>query len=380
MGLLQTRVVQFASGDLWAGAEVQLFNLCKDLAARENISLSVVLLNDGELCRRLRDAGIQVLLLDESRHNALSILLRLTAFLRRCRPRIVHTHRQKENVIGSLACLLAGAIPSLRTVHGAPEFHFRPWQIHKLLFRFLDRFFGRHLQKRIVAVSDELRGKLLSYYPLKQIEIVENGIGIDYVRQQSEAPAEWSDAGAKIKFAIVARLVPVKRIDLFIEMAKLISTDNKDISFYIFGDGPLRDILTGTVGNASECISFMGFRNNILPYLRQMNALFITSDHEGLPMNLLEAMCLRIPVIAHATGGIPAVLADGTCGTLVHEQTAQAYAEAARSFLSSPELFAEKAERGYRELRERYSSDRMGERYIDIYNNILGDDRNKGGK
>ena len=44
----------------------------------------------------------------------------------------------------------------------------------------------------------------------------------------------------------------------------------------------------------------------------------MTSDHEGLPMILLEAMALKIPVLAHAVGGIPKLLDYGNCGILIN--------------------------------------------------------------
>ena len=63
----------------------------------------------------------------------------------------------------------------------------------------------------------------------------------------------------------------------------------------------------------------------------------MTSDHEGLPMVLLEAMCLQTPIIASAVGGIPNLLEQGKCGTLVHKHTAKSFSEAVINLIAKPE-------------------------------------------
>jgi L-malate glycosyltransferase len=114
-------VLHIASGDRWAGAEVQLWTLVRHLNRREDTRARVVLLNEGETAERLREAGVAVDILDESRLNGLQILLGLRRLIRLHRPDVIHTHRQKENIIGSFANATTLRVPCVRTVHGAPE-------------------------------------------------------------------------------------------------------------------------------------------------------------------------------------------------------------------------------------------------------------------
>ena len=122
-----------ASGDLWAGAEVQLYTLAKTLHSQTDAIVSVVLFNHGTLEHKLRVAGIHVVVIDESALNGIQILLRLVRNIREQRPDVIHTHRIKENILGSIAAILCCNIPSLRTVHGAPEHNPAWWQFHKRL-------------------------------------------------------------------------------------------------------------------------------------------------------------------------------------------------------------------------------------------------------
>ena len=149
-------IIHIASGDLWAGAEVQLFTLAKALDQSSNARVGVVLMNHGELEKRLIQQEIPVTVLDETKLNGFQILWHLVQLLKKQKPDLVHTHRIKENILGSLAALFSGNIPSLRTVHGAPE-HSSGWvKPHKQLFYSLDKLTGHYLQQRIVAVSNDL--------------------------------------------------------------------------------------------------------------------------------------------------------------------------------------------------------------------------------
>lgn len=114
-------VVHLDSGDLWAGAEVQLYNLVLELHVRSDIDLKVMLFNYGVLENRLRGAGVPTTVFNEMALGGLRLLRLLTSFLRRHRPHLLHTHCMKENVLGTLASLVCPGTHSIRAVHGAPE-------------------------------------------------------------------------------------------------------------------------------------------------------------------------------------------------------------------------------------------------------------------
>ena len=171
-------VLHIASGDLWAGAEVQLFTLAKALNNKQGINISVVLLNHGTLEQKLLKNDINVIVLDESTLNGFQILWQLITVIREIKPDVIHTHRVKENILGSIAALFNN-IPTVRTQHGAPE-HKPAWfHIPKRLILFMDWFCGRFLQKKIIAVSEDLAGILQKSFPADKIKVIENGIDLN---------------------------------------------------------------------------------------------------------------------------------------------------------------------------------------------------------
>src|SRR2546428_11106332 len=115
------RVCHIVSGDLWAGAEVRVGTVASYLVERPDVNLSAVLLNEGRLASELRRLGVQVTVIDESRNSAVRIVALLTRYLREHHVEVVHTHRYKESVVGSIAAKLAGAPPAIPTGPGLPE-------------------------------------------------------------------------------------------------------------------------------------------------------------------------------------------------------------------------------------------------------------------
>lgn len=367
-------VVHIASGDLWAGAEVLLYQLAKAQHKNARIQLRIVLLNHGILEKKLIATGIPVTVIDETKTGGLRILARLCSYLTTLSPDIVHTHRHKENILGGLAAAYCSKARSLRTVHGAPESHAAIMQVHKHLLSYADWLVGRLCQDRIVAVSAQLAERLVNQFLENKIRIIENGIDIDELRIAGAEPILLPGPPDAINIALIGRLVPVKRVDIFIHVAQVLKErNNRRYAFYVFGDGPLRTDIATLVDrmNLKGQVFMLGFRNNIAAYLSKMSFLLITSEHEGLPMNLLEALALKIPVISRAVGGIPTVLENGKCGVLVDGEDPRLYADAIEHSLADTARISTSVNNGYLRLTRQYAVDHTASQYFQLYLEML---------
>jgi glycosyltransferase involved in cell wall biosynthesis len=369
-------VLHIASGDLWAGAEAQVYTLARTVHALGGARVSVVVLNHGTLEQRLRNSGIPVSVLDESGLNGFQIFWRLIRTIREIRPDVIHTHRIKENILGSIAAHLCGNIPSLRTAHGAPE-HRPAWYLfHKHLLQFADRICGRWIQGRIIAVSEDLARILEQDYPRKNIVVIENGIDIQALEQtiSMTSPRE-RPAGDPFRIGIAGRLVAVKRVDLFVRTARALLDEYPDLkaSFHIFGEGPLQEELEALSGKlqTSGIVHFEGHCDNMPSALLTLDILLMTSDHEGLPMILLEAMALQIPIIAHQVGGIPNLLDQGACGLLIKEHSPTAYARAIYQLTANPEKRLNIAHNALERIKTRYSAGQNARYYCREYVSLV---------
>jgi glycosyltransferase involved in cell wall biosynthesis len=148
-----------------------------------------------------------------------------------------------------------------------------------------------------------------------------------------------------------------------------------EINFLIYGEGPLRanlEKLSRELGTTKK-VHFLGHSDDITRHIRAMNALILTSDHEGLPMVVLEAMALQVPVIAHAVGGLPTALDHGECGILVNEPDPEAYAHAILDLAGDPDKSARLTSAGYKRVRECYSAEQNAGAYCKEYLDLAPD-------
>lgn len=361
------KVMHIISGDLWAGAEVQAYTLISHL--RKQCLVTAVLFNSGRLADELSQLDIQVIVLDETKINSVALVVRLRKLMKALRPDIIHTHRQKENVLGSIANLICIRAKCVRTVHGAPEFS--PKGVQRLQVT-LDNLVGKYLQDAIIAVSNEMSESLEKIFPKEKIHYIANGINADLLRKFSshaDFKKKWPD---DIHIGIIGRITPVKRIDLFLEMVPIMMEKLQDraLHFHVIGDGSLRSFFENQSKTTkfSESIHFHGYRSDIPSCIRSLDAVVMCSDHEGMPMTALEVLAIGKPVIAHKVGGMAEVLCEYP-EFLVEDHSAFGYAECLRKILSE-------IDNDEIRLPENYASEENFKRTLCLYEKLANDQKN----
>lgn len=371
-GLRSIRVLHVVSGDLWAGAETQVRNLVAVQCTRDDVMPYVAVLNEGDLACRLLELGVPLEVIDERRHSAAFILLRLFRLMRWWRIDIVHTHRQKEHILGAVAACLCG-IQSLRTIHGAPESVPSRADIRRRLLRVFDRAVARYLQKCVVAVSENLAEHVRGWLEPDRVRVIGNGIdlsggGNDIA--QAHGKGRVDELSTTVGF--FGRLVPVKRVDILIGAAAILKRQLPGrFRFAIHGDGPDRarlEVHVHDLGLAGT-VEFHGFVDDPVRHMAACDVILLTSDHEGLPTAVLEAMHAGTPVIARAVGGIPAVLGNGAYGTLLDSAEPAEFARTLAHYHHEPEAYLAAAQAGRIAVRQ-YSATCMATRYTRLYREL----------
>ncbi|ARU28274.1 glycosyltransferase [Cellvibrio sp. PSBB006] len=355
------KVMHIISGDLWAGAEVQAYTLLKEL--RTDCDLHVILMNPGELADRLKVLAIPVTLLDESKMSPVKILLGMRKIMLSFRPDIIHTHRQKENILGAIANLLSVRAKSVRTSHGAPEFTAKGM---RRLQPLLDNFLGAYVQHGVISVSEDLTEKLKKIFPARNIHTIVNGVDVGALKKQAadtEFPFKNAD---RFHVGIIGRLEPVKRIDIFLQMAALLikQPSEKLLQFHIIGEGAQRSILENERDRLGlgDGVLFHGHCKDIPGWINSLDAVVMCSDHEGTPMTALETLALGVPLVAHNIGGLRAILEEYP-DLRVDDHTPQGYAKAVSSILqgNAPRVV----------LEDRYLAQHNANSTTELYETIL---------
>ncbi|MFL0796113.1 MAG: glycosyltransferase [Cellvibrionaceae bacterium] len=359
------KVLHIASGDRWAGAEVQLLTLLKALKQRDCVP-SAILLNEGELADRLRNEGVSVVILSESENGFFSLLKKIKEQLIQLRPDVVHTHRQKENILGGLANKLSINVPSCRTLHGAPEFN--P-SIKQKVQCWLDDFVGRWLQRRIVAVSDDMKQLLEKKFGKKKIATIHNGVDIELLSLESAKTLFIKNESDEFHVGIVGRIEPVKRVDLFLNIARTLLQTAKHISwkFHIVGDGSKKGEMVELANELglNGSVIFHGHQLAVAPIIASLDVIVMCSDHEGMPMTALETIALGTGLVAHDVGGLKSFREFGGV-SLVENNVVQKYCSTLTGLAESGI-----PKNDFNVFRQRFSSEAMASETMTLYRELL---------
>ncbi len=366
-------VTHIVSGDLWAGAEAQAFQLISGLQTNGVIKPTAVVFNRGVLFDKLTELGIDVTLADERALSPLGQIKTICKHLRQHPTDILHTHGFKENVLGTVSKYLSGVKRSVLTVHGSPESQ-STWRApRKKLTHLLDRALTAFCHDAVVTVSRHLKALLEPRYPSKTV-VIRNFIDTDEILATAPGqPDDQEESDARCRIALVGRCVPVKRIDLFIDtIASLIADHNLDVEGNVCGDGPLLEVMRQYAKDegVADFIHFRGFIRDMEPEWAAMHFLLMPSDHEGLPMTLLEALLRKVPVVAHNAGCIPEVLDNGNCGALVDNHSGKGYADKLAQLIKQPQTARQLAANGLTHVRKEFSKRENVQKYEGLYRAI----------
>jgi glycosyltransferase involved in cell wall biosynthesis len=362
-------VCHIASGDLWAGAEVVAYQLLKGLKGFDSLKLSAIFLNEGELARKVRDMGIKVHVIDETRKAFWSILLTARKEVAKDPPDIIHSHGYKENILAWLISPFVGRPRLIATQHGMQEINGPGLRLRNRIASKGNFLIMSHLFHRVVGVSRDIQNELAKRYGFneKRVSLIHNGIEIP-----ESAPAIGE---RKEKFVVGSsgRLFPIKDYPLMIESAKAIREKTNYIQFQLAGDGPEMAKLQALIKNYDLCTCFelKGHLENMSAFYRGLDLYVSTSVHEGLPVGILEAMAHGVPVIASRVGGISEIIDDGVQGFLLEERTERAFAEKCLLLYKDKELRQRMGESAREKVTRSFSAAFMAEQYLKLYSELL---------
>jgi len=195
----------------------------------------------------------------------------------------------------------------------------------------VDKSVASLFQKKVIAVSHELNDKLEQHCYKQKLMVIEICIDIEFVRSIATESITYIIDKGDFNVDFVGRFVDVKRTDLFVDIAKTIKAQYPDarVIFHMLGDGALWNDVKLSVKQlgVDSHVKLLGFVSNTAPYIKKMDLLLFTSDHEGLPMTLLEAMALKVPVMSRNLTTIKHVLSDGRCGYILNSDKAQVFSD-----------------------------------------------------
>jgi glycosyltransferase involved in cell wall biosynthesis len=339
------------------GTESHLLMLCQGLVARHWLPRIVCWFGPGESAPQFQNAGIKITALRARSLLDPAPVVRLAGLLRSWHPAVVHGYMFGFDLLPFMAARLAGRPACLSSRREMAEW-MRP--THLALQRL-----GNRSATRVIACSAGVAeyASARERLPAGKVTVIYNGVPLPpmpasrtlaAVRQSLGLPAGNPIVG------IVARMVPEKAHDLFLDAARRVANVLPTVQLVLCGDGERRariERLAAQLHLSDRC-HFLGERTDIHQLLPAMSMGVLCSDTEGMPNAVLEYMAASLPVVATAVGGVPEIVTQET-GILVPKRDAGALAEAMIALLRDPDRAAALGRQGRHRAAEQFSPERM---------------------
>jgi colanic acid/amylovoran biosynthesis glycosyltransferase len=261
------------------------------------------------------------------------------------------TFGTRTSTLASLAANLAGVAFSF-TTHAYDLFEPNPtlvWKTRRAAFmRTISQFNKRYLIEK--------------YPALDPAKIHVNYLGVDLKRF---APAPWRPGGGRFRLLSVGRLVATKGHCRFVTACADLARSGLPISATIIGEGTLRGALEQMIQahQLTGIVRLAGGRSQaeVLAALRDADAFVLLcrrsevgDDQDGIPVALMEAMAMGLPVVSTFVSGVPELVTDGVTGILVPPDDPPAAAAAIGRLMADPALSAAMGQAARRTIEQRF--------------------------
>jgi glycosyltransferase involved in cell wall biosynthesis len=367
------KILYLIGGLELGGSERQLFLFLKNLD-KAHFECYVLVLNPEQdnLRQSIENLGVQVWDVPSNYKGIAKRMWFIYRTILRIRPDVVHSWAFYINPYAGLAGWLA-CVPvrlgSLRSAFYASGVNM-PW---------LYRFLALYCVSKIIVNSRAAVREMVAYN--KRLEqhliYVPNYLDLEAISDNKISEADLSDMGVgsgQRIVGIVGNLRPEKNHRMFVDAMAPLAEAYPDVQFIIVGQK-----MSDEPGVAEEIKSrikeldlgdkfiMMGFRSDVKVILRKMSVVCLTSDYEGTPNVVLEAMLAARPVVATRVGDVPDLVRDGVSGFLVDPGDVPGFTRAVKKLLGAPELGKRMGKSGYQIVLDNFSNQSPKENLTRLY-------------
>ncbi len=185
----------------------------------------------------------------------------------------------------------------------------------------------------------------------------------------------------KIKIVSIARLTEKKGLEYGIKAVAHLKKINPNIEYLIVGDGPLRPQLKQLVIDLDvrDCVKLMGWQEQqeVVKTLKNSTIFMAPSitasngDKEGIPVVLMEAMAMGMPVISTNHSGIPELVENGRSGFLVPEKDVDALFKKLKYVIEHPHMWSDMGRHGRKKVEAEYNINVLNDKLVECFQSLI---------
>lgn len=337
------RIAHINTERTWRGGEQQVLSLAIRLARRGHENL-IVARKGGALARRSKEAGIETHEISPMGEWDFLSALMLARRLKSSGVNVVHAHAPHATAFAAFCTRFSG-LPAISTRR--VDFHLKKSVLTRWKYARMSR---------VIAISDAIKEILIEDgIPPERIAVVRSGI--DFERLEKLTPKPRSELGissGEVLVGQLAALAPHKDQTTFLRAISFLKWRIPKLRAAIVGDGPLKSRLKTISKNLGiyDIVTFYGFREDALSYCKAFDYFCLSSKEEGLGTAIIDAMAMKIPVIATDAGGIPELVTNKKTGYLARVGNPSSLADAIEEAVNDSKYRGTIIENAYRKALE----------------------------
>ncbi len=330
------RIVHILGAINSGGAERFVVDLCNQLAKNQHYHVDLI-----SLCKNNSDTildeiatSVHYLSFNKNRGFSLLTLVKLTYWLMRNKPNIVHSHLNAfEYLYGYL--LLNSRSNFFHTLHSMAQYECPNF----FIIRCLRTFFYKYNKVKPITISQNGSETYQQYYHLDNDDIIANGRPQMLLTNKSNALIKtYKTSSESFILLHIGRISEEKNQGLLIQaVQKYNQLESRKCKLLIIGTG--KKMLTNELMQLAEGdrqIEFLGLKRNIADYLGIADVFCLSSTCEGMPMVIIEAFSMGCMAVSTAVGGVTQMIEHGKTGFLSNDLSVDNYYHTLKQALLSP--------------------------------------------
>jgi len=305
--------------------------------------------------------------------NNLAIIAKIpsiVSYVRKNNIKLIHCHLPWAGITGRIVGKLTG-VPVVYTEHNMWErYHKLTYHLNKITYS---------SQERVIAVSAEVANSIRTNHKRSKprVQVVLNGINTakfstEY-KPATDIRARYGIPDGAVLIGITCVFRAQKRLTIWLEIAQKLHEKFPALHFIVVGDGVLKQEIHAKAAElqTSGYVHFAGLQTEIRPFLNAMDIFMMSSEFEGLPIALLEAMSMEVMPACTDAGGISELVKDGLNGVLVPVADPMMLVRKLEKFIADPLQIREMGRKAREMVISNFSMEKMVGELETIYSETL---------
>ncbi len=313
----------------------------------------------------IKGKGLKVYYLDKHLGLDLRMIPELYRLFRTFRPDVVHTHLyvMRYALLPAVFCRVGLRVHTFHTI-AQKEVDSLGKLVHWIAFQ-LAHVVPVSISRGVAKTVNDVYGQNI------HTPVIFNGIPA--WRFISEEKRNGTRAKENVILIHVGSFGPAKNHQLLLEAFTLVVIEYPRMQLWLIGDGPLRPAMERLVKETGldNKVLFVGEVPNVEDFLADCDLLVLSSDWEGVPLTILEAMAASKPVISTNVGGVSELVRDEVTGILVPPRDPQALAQGILRLAEDPDLRQRMGDAAQKRASERFDISKTAKEYEALYLKLL---------